>query len=122
MSDLTQEYDCLCNNADMCHYSEWSQLYMKCQLYNIPAVLQLFGSTEVIKWCDQNTYGLRKQSAISNGPPPPLPSPQPGGPGCPPGGPGGPLGPGSNVIDSFTNDYKAYTTVNASKMCYSETW
>jgi len=53
------------------------------------------------------------------------PPPSGGGPGCPPG-PGGPGGPGpgslSKTIDSYTNNLGAYTSVNASKICYYQEW
>jgi hypothetical protein len=44
---------CLAANASMCKWGEWSKLYSKCELYNIPAVGKLQGSAAITKWCGE---------------------------------------------------------------------
>lgn len=54
---------CLANNFDQCHWNNfdkrglqsggWSEVYMKCHLYNIPEVNGLQGSEQITQWCDE---------------------------------------------------------------------
>ena len=54
---------CLANNYGMCKWGDkdsqglntggWSEVYMKCKLYEIPAVNKLSGNKECTGWCDQ---------------------------------------------------------------------
>jgi len=48
-----ETYNCLRNNANMCHWGEWSALYSKCNLNTLPSVGHLSGSTDITQWCDK---------------------------------------------------------------------
>ena len=54
----------------MCNWGEWSALYEKCKLYDIPVVNTMSGSAEITTWCNnaidynQLSYGRYHQDPM----------------------------------------------------------